>query len=106
MKMNVTSQIHKFIETSAIADIFNKTMEKDMAYEFLATSHDFVSDVVEDYKLAKEYTCSERSYNFKYKSVSGKDECSCSESTAQGTRRRSREKSDYYLHIRKAYADS
>lgn len=34
MKMNVTSQIHKFIETSAIADIFNKTMEKDMAYEF------------------------------------------------------------------------
>ena len=56
MKMNVTSQIHKFIETSAIADIFNKTMEKDMAYEFLATSHDFVSDVVEDYKLAKEYT--------------------------------------------------
>lgn len=70
MKMNVTSQIHKFIETSAIADIFNKTMEKDMAYEFLATSHDFVSDVVEDYKLAKEYTCSERSYNFKYKSVS------------------------------------
>lgn len=70
MKMNVTSQIHKFIETSAIADIFSKTMEKDMAYEFLAASHDFVSDVVEDYKLAKEYTCSERSYNFKYKSVS------------------------------------
>ena len=53
MKMNVTSQIHKFIETSAIADIFNKTMEKDMAYEFLSTSNEYVSDDVEDYKHAK-----------------------------------------------------
>lgn len=69
MKMNVTSQIHKFIETSAIADILIKRWRKiwHMSFSYLTR---FVSDVVEDYKLAKEYTCSERSYNFKYKSVS------------------------------------
>ena len=69
-KVSVASQIRKFIEKSAIAEVFDKDMEKDMAYEYLAIAHNYSNSVIEDYKTAKEYCSRGFTYNFTYKKVS------------------------------------
>ena len=57
------SQIHKFIQRSAIQEVFNEEMEQEMALEYLSISQ-------ENVKVAKDYCSLGNKYSFENKRVS------------------------------------
>lgn len=64
------SQIHKFIQRSAIQEVFNEEMEQEMALEYLSISQEYVGDLMENTKVAKDYCSLGNKYSFENKRVS------------------------------------